>query len=110
LANLTKSGDDWAFTVTTTQAMSQYPNSYKGTEINVYDLAASTHMSPDRHRFTEFREIPPRSITAADKVIFNATGTGTMRIATPNGDKMSYITLTNVLYCKDLVFTLVLLC
>ena len=90
--------------MTTTQAMSQYPNLYKGTEINIYNLAASTHMSPDQHQFTEFREILPRSITAADKAIFNATGTSTVQIAILNGDKMSYVTLTDVLYCKDLVF------
>jgi len=38
-ANLAKSDNDWAFTVTTTQVTSQYPNLHKGTKIDIYDLA-----------------------------------------------------------------------
>ena len=64
-------------------------------------------MSPDHHRFTKFRETPPYPIAAADKAIFNATSIGDMRIPIPNGKVTNHVTIKDVLYCKDLAFTLI---
>ena len=107
-ANATAEPDEWAFTTTFIgQASSQSPNSRRGSEVDVYDSGASSHMSPDRHRFTKFRETAPYPIAAADKAIFNATGIGDMRVAIPNGKVTNHITVKDVLYCKDLAFTLI---
>ena len=64
-------------------------------------------MSPDRHQFMKFRETPPYPIAAANKVIFDATGIGDMQVAIPNGKTTNHITVKDVLYCKDLAFTLI---
>ena len=78
-ANATAEPDEWAFTTTFIgQTSSQEPNSHEGSEVNVYNSGASSHMSPDRHQFTKFRETPPYPIAAANKAIFNATGIGDM--------------------------------
>ena len=110
LANTATEGDNWAFTASHAgQAMPLETSMHKGSEIDIYDSGASSHMSPDRHRFTNFREIPPHPIAAADKATFNATGVRNMQIAIPNDKTTSYVTIKNVLYCKDLAFTLILL-
>jgi Pol polyprotein, beta-barrel domain/GAG-pre-integrase domain/Zinc knuckle len=107
-ANVATEADEWAFTTTLAgQASPQEASLQKGSEVDVYDSRASSHMSPDRHRFTKFREIPPYPIAAADKAIFNATGIGDMRVAIPNDKVTNYITVKDVLYCKDLAFTLI---
>ena len=78
-ANATAEPDEWAFTTTFIgQTSSQEPNSCEGSEVDIYDSGASSHMSPDCHWFTKFRETPPYPIAAADKAIFNATGIGNM--------------------------------
>ena len=45
-------------------------------ETERYDSGASRHMSPFRHRFKNYRSIPPHAITAANKRTFYAIGTG----------------------------------
>ena len=45
-------------------------------ETELYDSGASRHMSPFRHRFKNYRSIPPHAITAANKCTFYAIGTG----------------------------------
>ena len=55
------------------------------TESDLYDSGASRHMTPFRHRLTNFTSIQSKPITAADKRIFLATGKGDMRIELPNG-------------------------
>ncbi|KAI0043512.1 hypothetical protein FA95DRAFT_1498499, partial [Auriscalpium vulgare] len=54
-------------------------------EAELYDSGASRHMSPFRHRFTTYRAIDPRPITAADKRVFYAIGVGDLSIDVPNG-------------------------
>jgi hypothetical protein len=71
--------DEWAFaTMLVGQASPQAASPQKGSEVDVYNSGASSHMSPNRHRFMKFREIPPYPIAAADKAIFNATSIGDM--------------------------------
>jgi hypothetical protein len=107
-ANTAVENDEYAFTATFAgSVLSRSSNSLKGTEVDIYDSGASSHMSPDRHRFVTFKSIPPRPIKAADHALFNATGVGTMKITMPNGDATTSVTLQNVLYCQDLAFTLI---
>ena len=82
---------------------------HKETEVDIYDSTASTHMSPNHHRFITFKDTPPHPIAVTNKAIFNATGIGDMRIAVPNDKTTSYIMLKDILYCKDLAFTLITL-
>ncbi|KZP11549.1 hypothetical protein FIBSPDRAFT_661877, partial [Athelia psychrophila] len=51
----------------------------------LFDSGASRHMSPYRGRFENFVSITPKSISAADKRCFQATGKGDLRIKIPNG-------------------------
>ena len=44
---------------------------------------------------------------AADKAMLMATGVGNIQVDIPNGDSMTAVTLKGVLYCPDLMFTLV---
>jgi len=76
-------------------------------DVDLYDSGASRHMSGHRHRFTNFVEIQPRPITAADKRAFNAVGKGDMLIDLPNGDATSTILLKDVLYAPSMGVTLV---
>ena len=69
-------------------------------------LHPHTHV-PNCHCFITFNDIPPHLIAAADKAIFNATGIRDMHIAIPNDKTTSYVTLKDVLYYKDLAFTLI---
>jgi hypothetical protein len=96
------------FTFTTTfsgSVLSKHESSLM--DIDVYDSAASNHMSPSKHRFVTLKETPPHPIKAADKTIFKATGIGSMKISIPNGNGMDDVTLNNVLYSPDLAFTLI---
>jgi hypothetical protein len=54
-------------------------------EAELYDSGASRHISPFRHRFVTYQPITPRPISAADKWVFYAIGTGTLQIEVPNG-------------------------
>jgi transposase InsO family protein len=73
----------------------------------LYDSGASRHMSPFGERFTNYRTIPPRPITAADKRIFYAVGTGDLRIEVPNGESFTPIVLKDVLHAPDMGVTIV---
>ena len=107
LAKVAAEADEWVFTTTSNQAPPQEANSRKGSEIDIYDSGASSHMSPDRHRFITFKEIPPHPVATADKAILKATGIGDMQIAIPNDKTTNHITVKDVLYCEDLAFTLI---
>ena len=78
-----------------------------GTVTELYDSGASRHMSPFRDRFTSYKEIPPRAITAADKRVFYAIGTGDLKIEVPNGESLTPITLKDVLHAPDMGITIV---
>src|SRR5487761_336488 len=73
----------------------------------LYDSGATRHMSPFRDRFSNYRVIPPRAITAADKRIFYAVGTGDLRIEVPNGESSTPIVLKDVLHAPDMGITIV---
>ena len=103
--------DDYAgetLTSSFTTAMLANDGAAPGTETDLYDSGASRHMSPHRHRFTNYISIPPRSISAADNGQFMAIGQGDMRINVPgaHGGTVS-ILLKDVLHAPKLGLTLV---
>jgi transposase InsO family protein len=76
-------------------------------ESELYDSGASRHMSPYHHQFINFRVIVPKTIIAADRGTFQATGLGDMRIQMPNGKSTTNILLKDVLYAPRMGLTLV---
>ena len=50
----------------------------EGMQTELYDSGASHHMSPYRDHFKNYISIVPKSITAADKQYFQATGKGNL--------------------------------
>jgi hypothetical protein len=46
--------------------------------LEIYDSGATRHMTPSWHRLTNFKDIKPRGIVAADKKCFEAVGKGDM--------------------------------
>ena len=64
-------------------------------------------MSPYGERFTNYRTIPPRAITAADKRVFYAIGMGDLRIEVPNGKSSTTVLLKDVLHAPDMGVTIV---
>ena len=73
----------------------------------LYDSGASRHMSPFGERFANYRTIPPRAITSADKRVFYAVGMGDLRIEVPNGESSTPIMLKDVLHAPDMGVTIV---
>ena len=78
-----------------------------GSKVELYDSGASRHISPFRDQFVTYRAISPRAITAADKRLFYAIGTGDMRIEVPNGEKTTPILLRDALHAPDIGLTVV---
>ena len=76
-------------------------------QITIYESGASTHMSLNRERFSEFRTITLKGVKAVDKTIFMATSIGHMKINIPNRRDSTAIMLKDMLYCPDLGYTLV---
>jgi hypothetical protein len=68
----------------------------------LYDFRASRHMSPFGKKFTNYKSILPCPITATDKRIFYAVGTGDLRIEVPNGKSFTPIVLKDVLHAPDM--------
>ncbi|KAJ7602097.1 hypothetical protein DFH06DRAFT_1024225, partial [Mycena polygramma] len=58
-------------------------------ELEIYDSGATQHMTPSRHRLTNYTAIAPRRIVAADKQHFEALGKGDMFVQIPNGRNQS---------------------
>ncbi|KAF8178775.1 hypothetical protein K438DRAFT_2178231, partial [Mycena galopus ATCC 62051] len=58
-------------------------------ELEIYDSGATQHMTPSRHRLTNYRAIEPRGIVAADNKEFQALGMGEMYVQVPNGRNKS---------------------
>ena len=54
-----------------------------------------------------YTTIPPKPFTAANRQVFNATGVGEMVVDIPNGYDVSCLHLTEVLYSKEVGYTLV---
>ena len=106
-ANIAAKSDNWAFATIFAGQTQCETSPHKETEVDIYDSATSTHMSPNYHCFITFKDIPPCPIAAANKAIINATGIGDICIAIPNNKTTSYVTLKDIMYCKDLAFTLI---
>jgi hypothetical protein len=75
--------------------------------VEIYDSRCTKHMTPDRHRLINYREIPPKPISAANQESFSAIGMGDMFIYAPNGQKPTKIKLRNVLYAPNMGCTLI---
>ncbi len=73
----------------------------------LYDSGATQHMSPFHDRFKSYCKIPPHAITATDKRIFYAVGSGNLEIEVPNGTCPTLITLKDVLHAPDMDLTIV---
>jgi len=78
-----------------------------GVETELYDSGALWHMSLYRSHFENYKRIKGKSITAADKRLFQAIG---VCIQISNGKNMITILLKDVLYAPDLGLTLVSIC
>ena len=64
-------------------------------------------MSPLRHRFTNYCDIPPHAITAANKQTFYAIGTGDLQVDVPNGDTTTSVLLCDTLHVPDMALTII---
>ncbi|KAJ7692753.1 hypothetical protein B0H17DRAFT_933795, partial [Mycena rosella] len=53
--------------------------------LEIYDSRASVHMTPSRHRLSNYRAIKPRGIIAANNQTLKAVGMGDMHVEVPNG-------------------------
>ena len=73
----------------------------------ILDSGCTRHMTPDRHRLANYREIPPKSICAANQESFSAIGMGDMTIHLPNGATTTQIKLRDVLYAPNMGSTLI---
>ena len=76
-------------------------------QAELYDSGASRHMSPFRERFTTYRDIPARPITAANNRVFYAVGAGDLEINVPNGASSTKVLLRDALYAPDMGLTVV---
>ena len=76
-------------------------------KIKLYNSRASRYMSPFIHCFTNYHSIPPHPITAANKCIFYAIGTGDLQINVPNGQGTIPVTLCDTLHAPDMALTIV---
>ena len=77
-------------------------------EAELYDSGASRHMSPFGRRFLNYRPIPPRAITAANKKVFYAIGTGDLEIEVPlYGNCTTPVLLRDTLHAPDMAMTVV---
>ena len=76
-------------------------------EVELYNLGASQHMSSFSHRFTNLHFIPSHPITAANSHVFYAIGAGDLKIDVPNGESSTPITLKDTLYALDMTMTVV---
>jgi hypothetical protein len=64
-------------------------------------------MSPFIHRFTNYCTTPPRPITAANKHIFYAIGTGDLQIDVPNRHGTTPVILRNTLHAPKMAMTII---
>jgi hypothetical protein len=68
-----------------------------GTNVDLYDSGATSHMSPDRNHFTTYVKIPSKPIAGAGGSTFRVVGRRNMWIEVPMGnDKVGHVLLTNV--------------
>ena len=79
--------DEDAYVMTYKASALQGTSSELITNVDLYNLGTSCHMSGVRHCFINFITIDPKPIMAADKQSFNATGKGDLWALLPNGDE-----------------------
>ena len=78
------------------------------TDIDLYDLGASHHMSGFCHRYMKFVKLTLKPITAADRKSFSAVEKGDIWVYLPNEkEKASRVLLKDVLYVPAMGVTLV---
>lgn len=75
--------------------------------VDIYDSGATSHMTSLFHRLENYREIPIRSIRAANSEAFQAVGMGDLRVLAPNGRNFTRYLLKNVLYTPAMSATLI---
>ena len=62
-----QASDNYVFSLNIVgEALSQTLNEGMLSQITIYDLGASGHMSPNRGKFTDFRSIDLKTVKAAD--------------------------------------------
>ncbi|PBK60397.1 hypothetical protein ARMSODRAFT_847502, partial [Armillaria solidipes] len=64
-------------------------------------------LSPYRDEFQTYQEIPPKCFTATNNQDFTAVGQGEIWVDVPDGNDMSKMHLTEVLYSPEIGYTLV---
>jgi len=70
------------------------------------DCGASSHLSGDRAKFTNFTEIQ-KQVRAADGRFFTTHGKGDLILELPNGASKTTVTLKDTLYYPEAYFTLI---
>ena len=75
----------------------------------IVDSGASSHFSPDKNKFINYRKIMTEPVKATDGGFFSATGKGDLKIKLPNcpGHKPVTIMLQGVYYSPTIAFTLI---
>jgi transposase InsO family protein len=75
--------------------------------VDLYDSGTTEHLTPYRDQFSTYRDITPKSFTAANRQKFHAVGSGDMFIDVPDGLDVSKMKLTEVLYSPEIGYTLI---
>lgn len=73
----------------------------------LFDSGATCHMLSFKDQFINFKSIPPKAITAADKCTFQALGKGDLPISIPNGKATTCVLLKDVLYAPQMGVTII---
>jgi hypothetical protein len=112
LANTTTASDkNHALTTTSVDeaALARISATPSELQEEVIDTGATCHMSPYRDSFNNFVSLLQQRILTADRRAssLSATGRGDLRIKVPNGNFETTLTLKNVLYCPNMLFTLI---
>ena len=74
--------------------------------MELYDSGATQHISPYRNSFETYLDIALKPFTAANKQVFSATRMGDMIVEVPNGYDVSCLCLTEVLFSREVDYTL----
>ena len=78
-------------------------------EVDVYESVAISHMSPTRKHFVSLTQTTPCQIKALTRPFSLPLQWGELWVSIPNENNLQKITLREVLYGPDFVFTLVFL-
>ena len=73
----------------------------------LYNSATTHHISPHREDSENYKELLPKFFTAANKQKFSAVATGKLVVDVPNGVNTSSLRLMEVLYSREVGYTLV---